>query len=242
MDYAKKEAWETMGKSLFNDGWEFSKQAAGTGIEALSAMEFARVNLPHDWLIWQVADLYESSTGFYRKHFSLEKKAGKRYELYFEGVYMDSTLYVNGKKAGEWKYGYSSFFFDITDFLENGENKILVKIDHISPNSRWYSGAGIYRDVYLNEIPQTHIVTDSIYVSARPVLNGKAAGPEDHVQKADLEGEWELKLSAEIACGAADCRWDKSYPEGALSDASAHEALTLSIPALGIEETADSEE
>lgn len=229
-------------KRLFNDGWKFSKQAAGTGIEALSAMEFTRVNLPHDWLIGQVGDLYESSTGFYRKLFSLEKKTGKRYEIYFEGVYMDSTLYVNGKKAGEWKYGYSSFFFDITDYLENGENEILVKIDHISPNSRWYSGAGIYRDVYLNEIPQTHIVTDSIYVSARPVLNGKAAGPEDHVQKADLEGEWELKLSAEIACGAADCRWDKSYPEGVLSDASAHEALTLSIPALGIEETADSEE
>ena len=56
---------------------------------------------------------------------------------------MDSTLYVNGQYVGEWKYGYSSFEHDLTDFLKIGENEILLKVVHQSPNSRWYSGAGI---------------------------------------------------------------------------------------------------
>ena len=227
---------------LFNDGWEFSKQAPGSGIEKLSDTVFECVNLPHDWLIGQVKDLYESSTGFYRKRFSLDKKDGKRYELYFEGVYMDCTLYMNGKEAGEWKYGYSSFFFDITEFLKNGENEIVVKVVYLSPNSRWYSGAGIYRDVYLIEQNETHFVTDSIYISARPLVNGKAMGPEDKVRKEELDAEWELKASVEIACGAADSRWNKGYPAGSLKSAAEHETPLLRIPEADTEEISVSEE
>ncbi|MBO4337698.1 MAG: hypothetical protein J5842_06465, partial [Lachnospiraceae bacterium] len=87
-------------KKLFNDGWEFSKQAPGKDITDINEMDFAPVNLPHDWLIGQTKDLYESSVGFYRRKFSLDKEQGQRYELYLEGAYMDTTLYVNGTAAG----------------------------------------------------------------------------------------------------------------------------------------------
>ncbi len=207
-------------KQLFNDGWEFSKQAPGRDIEDIREMDFAPVNLPHDWLIGQTKDLYESSTGFYRRKLSLKKEQGQRYELYFEGAYMDTTVYVNGSAAGVWKYGYSSFFFDITDLLTDGDNELIVKLVYLSPNSRWYSGAGIFRDVYLISHAQTHIVTDSLYISAKPVK-------ED-----ELSGEWELSVSAEIACGAADSSWNKGFK--GLSDVDEDMQISLSVPEAGI--------
>lgn len=87
--------------------------------------------------------------------------------LCFDGVYMDSTLYVNNKFVGEWKYGYSSFEHDITNVLVEGENEILIRVIHQSPNSRRYSGAGIYRNVWLKTRDKNHIETNGIYVSIR---------------------------------------------------------------------------
>lgn len=80
---------------------------------------------------------------------------------------MDSTLYVNNKFVGEWKYGYSSFEHDITNVLVEGENEILIRVIHQSPNSRWYSGEGIYRNVWLKTRDKNHIETNGIYVSIR---------------------------------------------------------------------------
>lgn len=73
---------------------------------------------------------------------------------------------MNGKQACSHKNGYTSFDTDITELLEEGENLITVRVDHRSPNSRWYSGAGIYRNVYLCRYPREHILNDGIYVSA----------------------------------------------------------------------------
>ena len=212
-------------RRLFNDGWEFSKQKPGTDIDALASMEFARINVPHDWMIGNVADLYENSVGFYRKKFSLEKIAGSRYEIYFEGVYMDSTLYVNGLEAGVWKYGYSSFFFDITELLKDGENEVLVKVVYQSPNSRWYSGAGIYRDVYFIEHPEVHFVTDSVYLSAKPVTENGIVTTETALDK-----EWLLLISAEIANGAADSKWNKGFT--GLAQVAKETTLSFSVPEL----------
>ena len=62
---------------------------------------------------------------------------------------MDSALYINDCRVGEWKYGYSTFEYDVTDALREGENLLVMRVVHQSPNSRWYSGAGIYRNVWL---------------------------------------------------------------------------------------------
>ncbi|MHA7967592.1 glycoside hydrolase family 2 TIM barrel-domain containing protein [Paenibacillus sp. CAU 1782] len=133
------------------------------------------VDLPHDWLIYDTLNLYENSIGWYRKRFVCEEAdsllQGKlnqsgtslRRFLSFDGVYMDSMLYVNGQWVGEWKYGYSSFEFDISDALRVGDNELLLKVVHQSPNSRWYSGAGIYRNVWLKERGSHYIETDGVY-------------------------------------------------------------------------------
>ena len=85
---------------------------------------------------------------------------------------MDSYLYVNGKFIGTWKYGYSSFEHDITEALNDGSNEILLKVVHQSPNSRWYSGAGIYRNVWLKTREANHIVTDGVYISTKQTETG----------------------------------------------------------------------
>lgn len=150
------------GKTLFNDGWAFAK----SGLEATSwkGLTFEPVDVPHDWLIYNTLDLYENSIGWYRKTFAVPQDA-KRLLLGFDGVYMDSTVYVNGRPVGEWKYGYSSFEHDITEAVASGENEIVVKVVHQSPNSRWYSGAGIYRNVWLKTRGDNYIETDGVYVS-----------------------------------------------------------------------------
>lgn len=161
-------------KELFNDGWKFTKQPVGTTMEAINGpnIKWEPVDLPHDWLIYNVNDLYETSEGWYKKEFILKRKRDKRYSICFDGVYMDSTVFVNNLKVGEWKYGYSSFEFDITKFLTNGVNEIKVRVIHQNPNSRWYSGAGIYRNVWWKTTKQVHFVTDGIYFSARKMNRG----------------------------------------------------------------------
>lgn len=155
-------------KRLFNDGWEFAKTEVGTELENLKDKDvvFNPVDLPHDWLIYNTKDLYENGTGWYRRMYSVSGIRG-HVMLRFDGVYMNSTVYVNGKKAGDWKYGYSAFEFEITDLLKEGDNEILVQVRHESPNSRWYSGAGIYRNVWLKKVPDSYLVSDGIYITAR---------------------------------------------------------------------------
>jgi len=152
-------------KLLFNDGWEFAKSGLEVGDPA--SLDYQPVDLPHDWLIYNTQNLYEDSIGWYRRKLTLPELP-EHVLLYFEGVYMDSSLYVNGRLIGEWKYGYSSFEHEITDALVAGENEIIVKVVHQAPNSRWYSGAGIYRNVWLKLRSTNYIETDGVYVSIKP--------------------------------------------------------------------------
>ena len=156
---------------------------------AVDSQNYDAVRVPHDWMIHHVIDLYKNSVGFYKKTFTLE--AGLIAERYnavrFEGVYMNSAVWVNGKKAGEWKYGYTTFEFDISSLVHEGENEILVIVVYQNCNTRWYSGAGIFRDVFLINSPRVHLPTDGVYFTARPVNSGK------------LNGEWNVQISAEVA-------------------------------------------
>ncbi|MEH6992166.1 glycoside hydrolase family 2 TIM barrel-domain containing protein [Neobacillus drentensis] len=156
-------------KTLFNDGWEFAKSSLE--ITDSATLKFNPVDLPHDWLIYNTLNLYENSIGWYRKTFTYTKEE-EQVLLCFDGVYMDSSLYVNQQFIGEWKYGYSSFEHEITEQLIEGENEILVKVVHQSPNSRWYSGAGIYRNVWLRTRAKTYIVSDGIYITTKQKEDG----------------------------------------------------------------------
>lgn len=157
-------------QTLFNDGWWFTK----TGINDIPAQQDYRpIVLPHDWLIEQENDLYESSDGWYQRTLYLANtRDGKRRMLRFDGVYMDCDVLVNSKLICTHRYGYTAFDADMTDALQDGENKILVHVRFRSPCSRWYSGAGIYRDVMYVELPVCHMIPDGIYVHSEPVADG----------------------------------------------------------------------
>lgn len=199
-------------KRLFCDNWEFAKTPLGT--EYSEDLGFEPVDIPHDWLIYDTNNLYETSTGWYRRMLDYERDEN-RVSLRFEGVYMDSRVYVNGDLVGEWKYGYSTFEFDITEFLRDGENLICVRVDHQEPNSRWYTGAGIYRRVWLKKYPATHLLSDGVYISAdidgNVTVSAEVERPEGE-SVADLRirhsiyKDGENIASVENACCAVDTR------------------------------------
>ena len=125
-----------------------------------------RLDLPHDWAV--EGDFMASNpsgagggalpggVGWYRKHFRVSNPS--MYYIEFDGVYMNSTVYINGEKVGYRPYGYSSFEYDITRYLRGGDNVIAVRVDNSDqPNSRWYSGCGIYRHVWLNSTHPVHV-------------------------------------------------------------------------------------
>lgn len=190
---------------LFNDNWEFSKNEEA----------FSPVGLPHDWAIAGTETFYEDALGRYRKFFTWKRQPDERVFLRFDGVYMDSRYYLNGVLVWEWKYGYSAFEFEITDALKEGENELLVTVDFRNPNSRWYSGAGIYRNVWLRTTHEQYLAADGIYfhTERRPSRKNsgtdaavccQSQGRSDSIRRKDLEtdsasGElWEVQLQVEV--------------------------------------------
>lgn len=183
-------------KKLFNDNWLFAKSAADKEKELDFSGEYAPVQLPHDWLIYNPSALYETSFGRYKKTYDFGNVSGKSFRLYFEGVYMDCTVYVNGTAAFDWKYGYSSFEADITKHLHNGENEIAVLVRHYAPNTRWYSGAGIFRDIYLIETEESYLKTDGVYFHTDKTENGFAVKLSAEAEKPDgCTAAFELKAA-----------------------------------------------
>lgn len=191
-------------KQLFNDGFTFAKYSleatteellSGSSAHCLSAP--APVDIPHDWMIGQVNNLYEDSIGCYRKHFTVPKDGPcvlgtPRYFLRFEGVYMDSRCYLNGREVFAWPYGYTTFEFEISPYLRDGDNELVVTATYQSPNTRWYSGAGIYRNVWLLGKCDTFLVSDGIYAASEPAceaMDGKGVFP----------GESRVLIDTEIA-------------------------------------------
>ncbi|MBR6308253.1 MAG: DUF4982 domain-containing protein [Lachnospiraceae bacterium] len=154
-------------KSLFNNGWMFSEFELNTPFDKMiNSPSLKTTNIPHDYMIWHVNDLYKSEIGFYQKTFELAKNKNHTYILRFEGVYMDSEIYLNGAKIFEWKYGYSTFDVDLTSYINDGSNTVCVVTTYRNLNSRWYSGAGIYRNVWLYDFDETYIPLDGVYLSA----------------------------------------------------------------------------
>lgn len=147
----------------FNDDWKFKLNVSGTSSPSeidYDETDWQALSLPHDWSIFFDFDhnspaqneggLLNGGTGWYRKTFVFDKKMDKNVRLNFGGVYMDSTVFVNGKEVGNYPNGYTPFSYDITSYLnQEGPNTIAVKVVNKQPSSRWYSGSGIYRDVSL---------------------------------------------------------------------------------------------
>ena len=162
----------------FDADWRFIlADSAQMATPTYNDSHWRTLDLPHDWAI--EGDFYAGNPsgagggalpggiGWYRKHLSLDCEAvpGSRYFIEFDGVYMNSTVYVNGQEVGHRPYGYSSFEYDITKYLKQGDNVIAVKVDNSDqPNSRWYSGCGIYRHVWFTQTNHVHVKHWGVHV------------------------------------------------------------------------------
>ena len=173
-------------RQSFDKDWLFVlADSAGMQNSEYADGHWRRLNLPHDWAI--EGDFSPSNPsgasggalpggiGWYRKHFSLSPdEKYDRFTITFDGVYMNSTVYINGHKLGTRPYGYSTFEYDLTPYIyKKGDNVIAVKVDNSDqPNSRWYSGCGIYRHVWLTKtLKKAYIPQWGQYVSTTPKGN-----------------------------------------------------------------------
>lgn len=154
----------------FNDGWRFHPgELAGAEAADYDDSSWRALSLPHDWAIegdfskdnpsGTGGGALPGGIGWYRKAFDVSADQLKKHTyIDFDGAYMNATVYVNGHRLGTRPYGYASFSYDLTPYLHAGRNVVAVHVDNSDqPNSRWYSGCGIYRNVWLRTLGDVHI-------------------------------------------------------------------------------------
>ena len=167
--------------------WRFHKgDVTGAELSSFHDADWRQLNIPHDWSIEgeNLRDnpgggsigFFPTGIGWYRKTFdvkSFDKK--KCYSIEFDGVYMNSTVWINGHELGTWPYGYSSFSYDLTPYLRKSGNVLTVKVDNSQQtNSRWYTGSGIYRHVRLVETAPIHFAKWGVFNSTQKLTEQEA--------------------------------------------------------------------
>ena len=198
------------GRVNFDANWKFHLgDLAGAEQINFSDQKWRELNLPHDWSIegsfrpdnpsGHQGGLLPGGIGWYRKKFDLSEVKGKKYFIVIDGAYKNSTVYINGHTLGTRPYGYATFQYDMTPYVQDGENLLAVKVDNSKqPDSRWYTGAGIYRHVWLE-------TTSLVYVSqwGTFVTTPKASEKEATVNVVttianDSKGKANLKIVSTI--------------------------------------------
>lgn len=175
-------------KICFNDNWSFSLSDNPKASETdFDDKEWRVLNLPHDWAIegdfskdnpsGTGGGALPGGIGWYRKTFiPSNEDSDKIIRIDFDGIYMNSEVFINGQSLGKRPYGYISFGYDITPYLKwNEKNVIAVRVDNSEqPNSRWYSGCGIYRNVWLTKTSPVHVDEWGTYVTTSEISNDNA--------------------------------------------------------------------
>ena len=164
-----------MKRESFNSGWLFCP-GSGTALERTinGAQTPIPVTLPHDAMICQERDpqtatgnasgYYPAQTVHYTKEFTWDDLSGFAY-LEFEGIYQNAAVYINGCLAAQHQNGYTAFTVDISPFLKEGKNTVKVLVRNGIPSSRWYTGTGIYRDVWLLRGGSVHIAPNGVKIT-----------------------------------------------------------------------------
>ena len=199
-------------KQLFDNNWKFflGDTTAASAI-AFNDKNWRTLDLPHDWSIEGEIDpenpmgtaggYFPSGIGWYRKTFTVsEELDGKKIVIYFEGVYMNSEVFINGKSLGVYPYGYSSFSYDLTPHLEFGkQNVIAVKVDNSQQlNSRWYSGSGIYRHVWMQVTEPVHLAHWGVAVTTPKVSSENATVQVKSLLKNETDSSQSILLKTLI--------------------------------------------
>jgi len=172
---------------LMDRNWRFFLDDDSTASRtAFNDNAWRVLDLPHDWSIEGEfkkdaptgggGGYLPTGIGWYRKQFALPSSVrGKQISIQFDGVYMNSEVWINGHLLGKRPNGYISFIYDLTPYLTKGKNTIAVRVDNSEqPNSRWYSGSGIYRHVWLNITSPLHIAQWGTYITTPEVSAASA--------------------------------------------------------------------
>lgn len=173
---------------LMDAGWRFSlTDTAGADKPSFNDSKWRTVDLPHDWSIENEfvqnaptgggGGYLPAGVGWYRKKFVLSAADSKKsIWIEFDGVYQNSDVWINGHHLGHYPSGYMSFYYDLTSHVRKGENTITVRVDNsLQPNTRWYSGSGIYRHVWLNIAEPLHVAQWGTYITTTVTDSTKAA-------------------------------------------------------------------
>ena len=168
-------------------GWRFHQgDVMGAEAATYDDMDWRRLDVPHDWSIegdnlrenpgGGSIGFFPTGMGWYRKTFDVKAfDRNKRYSIEFDGIYMLSTVWINGHELGTWPYGYSSFSYDLTPYLRAKGNVLAVRVDNSRHgNSRWYTGSGIYRHVRLVETARTHFAKWGVFNSTMHLTEKEA--------------------------------------------------------------------
>ena len=169
-------------------GWRFHQgDVMGAEAATYDDMDWRKLDLPHDWSIegdnlrentgGGSIGFFPTGMGWYRKTFDVKAfDKNKLYSIEFDGIYMLSTVWLNGHELGTWPYGYSSFSYDLTPYLRAKGNVLAVRVDNSRHgNSRWYTGSGIYRHVRLVETARTHFAKWGVFNSTMHLTEKEAA-------------------------------------------------------------------
>ena len=178
---------------LFDWDWRFHRGGAqGAELPDFDDSKWRKLDLPHDWSIEELPGTHSpfnpdaisevsggfttGGTGWYRKTFTVpNEQKGKRILIQFDGVYMNADAWLNGQWLGSHPYGYTSFWFDLTGKVKFGvANLLAVKVKNEGENSRWYSGSGIYRHVWLKTLEPTHVAQWGTYITTPEVSTSSA--------------------------------------------------------------------
>ena len=186
-------------KFILDDNREFSS-------ENYKDTDWKSLNIPHDWSFekgvrdggdqGQGGGYHDGGIGWYRKTFTIKKESlSKTNFINFDGVYMNSEVWINGNYLGKRPYGYISFRYDISKYLKEGRNTLAVRVDNsLEPSARWYHPCGIFAAVHLVRVNPIHIAPNSVFVTTPKIEASKAT-----VQtKFNLVGEFkplDLKLT-----------------------------------------------
>ena len=181
------------GTNLFDSDWRFHLGGALSADKVtFDDSKWRAIDLPHDWSIENLpgtnspfnrdalsqvnGGFTTGGTGWYRKSFVIpEAQNAKRIVIQFDGIYMNTEIWINGVSLGSHPYGYTSFWYDITDHIKIGKSNVLaVKVRNEGENSRWYSGSGIYRHVWLKFLEPVHVAQWGTTITTPEINAGSA--------------------------------------------------------------------
>ncbi len=210
--------------TTLNDGWEFTKGRPEAGTV------WQKVRVPHDWAIYGPFDRNNDlqtvaveqngereetvktgrtgglpfiGKGTYRTSFEVADTAGRNITLVFDGAMSNAHVMVNGTEVAYWPYGYNSFYVDVTRAVRPGSNEMVVELENFERASRWYPGAGLYRNVHIVNADRVHIPTWGTYVTT-PFVSGEKASVKLQMEIAGAAKGEKIDIRTEIISPSGD--------------------------------------